>query len=94
MVRYEEEEGVEPWTNYEDPNTYGLNASVFYGNTETYIKTGGPWWKRKQRSTEISNAEEQLSSAGDNEIKAIFAEKSRDCDPSKDWAWPGSQTGQ
>jgi len=94
MIRYEEEESVEPWTNYEDPNTYGMSASMFYGDTQTYIRRGGPWWKRGQRSTEISTAEEQLSTAGDNEIKAISAEKSRVCDSAKDWAQPGSQYGQ
>jgi hypothetical protein len=94
MIRYEEEEGVEPWTNYEDPNTYGMSASMFYGDAQTYIRRGGPWWKRGKRSTEINTAEEQLSTAGDNEIKAIFAEKSRVCDSAKDWAQPGSQYGQ
>lgn len=93
MVRYEEEEGIPPWTSYEDPNTYGLSVEMFYGDAQTYISGGKNRRDRQQRKSEINDAKEQLAGAGDNEIKAIVAEKSRVCNPSKDWAWPGSQAG-
>lgn len=93
MVRYEEEEAVEPWTNYEDPNTYGLTVEMFYGDTQSYIDGGKTRRQRRQRKSEIDTATEQLAGVGDNEIKAIFAEKNRECDSAKDWAWPGSQSG-
>jgi hypothetical protein len=64
---------------------------MFYCDTQIYINGAKTRKKRQERSTEIDDAQEQLASAGENEIKAIIAEKSRDQDTSKDWAWPGSK---
>jgi hypothetical protein len=76
-----DESGTPPSTDPGLRNTYGLAVSHFYPDPRNQPSRAQ---KRKYQ--------DQLDGFGDNEIKAIFAEKQAKWDASRDWAFPGSQT--
>lgn len=86
-VRYEDEIGVMPWTYYEEPNTYGLTLNMFFN--DAYLK-------KPSHKKDLEELKKQLLYNGDNELKAIMAEKNRigKWDSKQDWAYPGSQSGK